>query len=199
MAYRRARPQHGRRRPYEILSGAPPSSVEVPPQLPGQPIFDWRELQRWNIPESRLPAGSVSASIEVRTSGANTSGTVLIAAGALADSGASDHRAAVRASRAAASRNRKPDRIWRLAADASRRETMSALTSSIAHELSSAHSAAMIHNAEALQMMINDQSRDARRTSTEILADIHDRRRPRRGDHRAPSGDAPQSRAAKRD
>ena len=42
-----------------ILNGAPPASVRVPPQLPGQPIFDWRELQRWGIPESRLPPGSV--------------------------------------------------------------------------------------------------------------------------------------------
>ena len=42
-----------------LLNGASPSSVRVPPQPPGQPIFDWRELQRWGIPESRLPSGSV--------------------------------------------------------------------------------------------------------------------------------------------
>ena len=42
-----------------LLNGAPPSSIRVPPQSPGQPIFDWRELQRWGIPESRLPPGSV--------------------------------------------------------------------------------------------------------------------------------------------
>ncbi len=42
-----------------ILAGAPPRSVIVPPQPPGHPVFDWRELQRWGIPESRLPAGSV--------------------------------------------------------------------------------------------------------------------------------------------
>ena len=43
-----------------ILNGAPPGSIDVPPQQPsGQPIFDWRELQRWGIPESRLPPGSV--------------------------------------------------------------------------------------------------------------------------------------------
>jgi PAS domain S-box-containing protein len=28
-------------------------------QGPGAPSFDWRELRRWNIPENRLPAGSV--------------------------------------------------------------------------------------------------------------------------------------------
>ena len=42
-----------------LLNGAPPGSINVPPQRPGQPIFDWRELQRWGIPESRLPPGSV--------------------------------------------------------------------------------------------------------------------------------------------
>jgi PAS domain S-box-containing protein len=42
-----------------ILAGAPPRSVRVPPQPPGRPVFDWRELQRWGISESRLPAGSV--------------------------------------------------------------------------------------------------------------------------------------------
>jgi hypothetical protein len=42
-----------------LLNGAAPASIHVPPQLAGQPVFDWRELQRWGIPESRLPAGSV--------------------------------------------------------------------------------------------------------------------------------------------
>ena len=38
-----------------LLNGAAPNSIHVPPQLLGQPMFDWRELQRWGIPESRLP------------------------------------------------------------------------------------------------------------------------------------------------
>ena len=42
-----------------LLNGAPPRSISVPPQSPGPPTFDWRELQRWGIPESRLPPGSV--------------------------------------------------------------------------------------------------------------------------------------------
>ena len=42
-----------------LLYGASPGSIRVPPQVPAQPIFDWRELQRWGIPESRLPPGSV--------------------------------------------------------------------------------------------------------------------------------------------
>ncbi len=43
----------------EILRGRPageipPVRLETPP-----PTYDWRELRRWNIPESRLPEGSV--------------------------------------------------------------------------------------------------------------------------------------------
>ena len=42
-----------------LLNGVPPESIRLPTQLQGQPTFDWRELQRWGIPESRLPSGSI--------------------------------------------------------------------------------------------------------------------------------------------
>ncbi len=57
-----------------------------------------------------------------------------------------------------------------LAADASRRQTMSALTTSMAHELGQPLSS-MIHNAEALQAMV-DADRATSGTTTEILTDI---------------------------
>jgi signal transduction histidine kinase len=152
----------------QILNGAPASTVRVPPQLPGRPTFDWRELQRWNIPESRLPAGSV-----VRYRGPSLwreyRGTVLTAAGALAIQSLliiallhqrrERHRAELE--------NR---RNLALAADANRRATMSALTSSIAHELGQPLSA-MMYNAQALQLMVtaNGVSSD---TLGEILSDI---------------------------
>jgi signal transduction histidine kinase len=41
-----------------ILSGEAPSNIKTPPVGFGTPKFDWRELQRWNIAESRLPPGS---------------------------------------------------------------------------------------------------------------------------------------------
>lgn len=41
-----------------ILRGEEPGSISIPPQEPGTPQFDWRELSRWHIPESRLPPGS---------------------------------------------------------------------------------------------------------------------------------------------
>jgi signal transduction histidine kinase len=42
-----------------LLRGESPQSVNLPSQRPGQPSYDWRELQRWNISEARLPAGSL--------------------------------------------------------------------------------------------------------------------------------------------
>jgi signal transduction histidine kinase len=41
-----------------ILSGEKPSDIKLPPTRYATPKFDWRELQRWGISESRLPAGS---------------------------------------------------------------------------------------------------------------------------------------------
>jgi signal transduction histidine kinase len=42
-----------------ILKGAVPSDLKVPPQGPGAPQYDWRELQHWNISEDRLPPASI--------------------------------------------------------------------------------------------------------------------------------------------
>jgi signal transduction histidine kinase len=41
-----------------ILGGELPGDISVPPIGFARPKFDWREMQRWNIAESRLPAGS---------------------------------------------------------------------------------------------------------------------------------------------
>ncbi|MGC2078107.1 MAG: hypothetical protein WA728_19145 [Xanthobacteraceae bacterium] len=41
-----------------ILDGETPGDIRTPPIGFGTPKFDWRELQRWNISESRLPSGS---------------------------------------------------------------------------------------------------------------------------------------------
>ena len=42
-----------------ILNGERPDSIKTPPVGLGVPVYDWRELQRWNISEARLPPGSV--------------------------------------------------------------------------------------------------------------------------------------------
>jgi signal transduction histidine kinase len=41
-----------------ILNGEKPESVETMPVTAGSPVYDYRELKRWGIEESRLPPGS---------------------------------------------------------------------------------------------------------------------------------------------
>ena len=151
-----------------ILAGESPATMRPPPQLLGDPIYDWRELKRWHIPESRLPVGSI---VRFRP-----------------PSLWAEHRLAVVATLAALAlqgllitlllferRGRQHAEYQSrtnldLAADANRRATVSALTTSIGHELGQPLSA-IAHNAQALQLLV-----EARRASPEatgeILADI---------------------------
>jgi signal transduction histidine kinase len=151
-----------------LLDGAAPKSINVPLRLPGQPTFDWRELQRWGISESRLPPGSIVRHRAPSLWSAYQS-TVLSAIGVLAVQslliiGLLYQRSARRRAELESRNN------LALAADASRRLTMSALTSSIAHELGQPLSS-MIHNAQAGRMMIT-ADRATPDTIGEILADI---------------------------
>ncbi len=41
-----------------IMNGESAGSIRTPPLGPGAPVYDWRELKRWGISESRLPPGS---------------------------------------------------------------------------------------------------------------------------------------------
>lgn len=41
-----------------LLNGENAEAIKVPPVGMGAPKFDWREMQRWRIPEARLPSGS---------------------------------------------------------------------------------------------------------------------------------------------
>lgn len=41
-----------------MLRGEPAGSIQTPAQVAGGPVYDWRELKRWGISESRLPPGS---------------------------------------------------------------------------------------------------------------------------------------------
>jgi signal transduction histidine kinase len=134
-----------------LLNGAAPASVRLPPQRRGQPIFDRRELERWGIAESRLPANSI---VRYRAPSLWSAyrGTVLTTVGVLTVQsvlivGLLYQRRARQRAESDSRRN------LALAADASRRLTMAALTSSIAHELGQPLSS-MIHNAQAGRMML---------------------------------------------
>jgi PAS domain S-box-containing protein len=41
-----------------ILNGESPAAIHIPPLRPDKPVYDWRELKRWGIPESKLPLGN---------------------------------------------------------------------------------------------------------------------------------------------
>jgi len=152
-----------------ILNGASPSDLRAAPQLRGRPIYDWRELQRWGIAESRLPPGSLvryrgpSLWSEYKVPVLSAAGALLIQA--LLIIGLLLERRARRRAEIDSRRN------LALAADTSRREAVSALSGSISHELSQPLSA-MILNAEALQMMLL-ANRATPETSGEVLSDIH--------------------------
>jgi len=151
-----------------LLNGSPPASIRVPAQRPGPPRFDWRELRRWGIAESRLPAGSI---VSFRSPGLWQEHRLMVvsAAGALLVqslliTGLLYQRRARRRAEVDSRKN------LALAADASRRETMSALTSSIAHELVQPLTS-MIHNAQAARLMIA-ADRATPQEVGEILSDI---------------------------
>ncbi len=151
-----------------LLNGAPTSSINVPVQQPNQRIFDWRELQRWGIAESRLPPGSVvryrSPTLWREHRGTVLSAGTAVVVQALLILGLLYQRHARQRAEIESRRN------LALAADASRRQTMSALTSSIAHELIQPLSS-VIHNAHAGRMMIT-ANRATPDTLGEILSDI---------------------------
>jgi signal transduction histidine kinase len=151
-----------------LLNGAPPGSINIPPQRPDQPTFDWRELQRWGIAETRLPAGSVvrnrAPSLWRAYRGIVLSALGVLAVQSLLIGGLLYQRRARRRAESDSRRNLS------LAADVARRQTMSALTSSIGHELGQPLGSIM-YNAQAGRMMIG-ANRATPDTLEEILSDI---------------------------
>jgi FixJ family two-component response regulator len=44
----------------DILQGTPPAKdISEFLNVPAVPMFDWRQLRRWNLSESALPKGSI--------------------------------------------------------------------------------------------------------------------------------------------
>ena len=150
-----------------ILEGAKPEDIPVEAARMS-PIFDWRQVQRWGINPSPLPVGSVimfrEPSVWDRYGGYIISAVGVLTVQSLLIVGLLYQRRARRRAEIESRRN------LALAADASRRQTMSALTSSIAHELGQPLSS-MIHNAQAGRMMIT-ANRATPDTMGEILSDI---------------------------
>jgi signal transduction histidine kinase len=151
-----------------ILDGESPSRITVPLLARGRAAFDARELQRWDIPEARLPPGS-----DVRFAGPSLwhdyRREVLVALGVLVLQ--SLLVIALLYQRGARRRAEADGRSHlALAADANRRVTMTALTGSIAHELGQPLNA-ILHNAQAAEMLVAS-GRATPETLRAILADI---------------------------
>jgi signal transduction histidine kinase len=138
---------------FRILTGTRAQDIPIE-AMNVAPVFDWRQLQRWSISEARLPPGSV-----VRFRGPSLWGDyrreVVAALGVLILQsllivGLLYHRRARQRAEVASRRS------LALAADAHRRVTMSALSGSLAHELSQPLNA-ILHNAQAGEMLVTSQ------------------------------------------
>jgi len=131
--------------------------------------FDARQLERWNIDERRLPAGSIIA-FRDPSLWRDYRGQVLAFSAALAlqlalIAGLLYERRARRKAEIDSRRNLS------LAASIERRASVAALTGSIAHELNQPLGA-ILHNAQAAEMLIAS-NRATLPDLQEILRDIH--------------------------
>jgi signal transduction histidine kinase len=151
-----------------VLRGEPAASIPVASPNLNISEVDWRQLRRWAIPESRVPEGT-----RIRFAAPSlwdryriyilAALAVLIAQTALIAALLYQRRARQRA-------ELESRRHLTLAADANRRATVSALTGSIAHELSQPLNS-ILHNAQAGEMLIA-ANRGTPEVLQEILSDI---------------------------
>ena len=151
-----------------ILAGETPANVQTPPVGFAPPKFDWRELQRWVIDESNLPAGSTVAFREPtfweqhRWSVLGALAIVLFQAAIIA---ALLFERLRRRSAEDASRRRLLELT-----QMNRSTTVSAMSSSIAHELNQPLGA-ILNNVSAAQLLLAKDPPDLDEIR-EILADI---------------------------
>jgi signal transduction histidine kinase len=151
-----------------IMNGEAPGAIKTPPIEFGTPKFDSRELQRWNISESRLPAGS---QVYFRPPGIweqyRSQVTVGVAALLIQAMIISwlifERRRRYFAEAEANSRRREVVRLNRVT-------TANVLSSSIAHELNQPLGA-ILSNTEAAQMLLKTDPPDLTQIG-EILSDI---------------------------
>ena len=151
-----------------ILGGEPPGNIKTPPLEFGTPKYDWRELQRWNISESRLPVGS---EIDFRAPGPweqyrwqITAGVAaLLLQAAIITWLVIEHRRRHFAEAEATSRRREVVRLNRIT-------TANVLSSSIAHEINQPLGA-ILSNTEAAPMLLKVSPPDLKQIG-EILSDI---------------------------
>jgi signal transduction histidine kinase len=151
-----------------ILGGEAPGDTNTPPIKAGTPRYDWRELQRWNISESRLPTGSEiyfrSPRMWEQYWPQMTAGLAALLLQAMIISWLIlERRRRYFAEAEASSRRREVVRLNRVT-------TANVLSSSIAHELNQPLGA-ILSNTEAAQMLLKASPPDLTQIG-EILSDI---------------------------
>jgi signal transduction histidine kinase len=151
-----------------ILSGEAAGDIKTPPIEFGTPKFDSRELQRWNISESRLPAGSEVHFREPGLWGQYWPQVTAVLAALLLQAVIIswllvERRWRYFAQGEATSRRREVVRLNRVT-------TANVLSSSIAHELNQPLGA-ILSNTEAAQMLLKANPPDLTQIG-EILSDI---------------------------
>ncbi|MFK4383008.1 ATP-binding protein [Bradyrhizobium sp. USDA 223] len=158
-----------------ILGGAKPSSITYVPTAFAAPRYDWRELQRWGISESRLPPGSAILFREPSIWQRYHWQMLMIAAVFLVQAGLISGLLHERRRRQVAEVESR-QRLTELA-HVNRYSAVGELTTSIAHELNQPLGS-ILTNAETAELMLKAAQPDLVEIQ-QILADI------RRDDQRA--------------
>jgi signal transduction histidine kinase len=158
-----------------ILNGESTASIPVGPGDVVRPMFDWRQMQRWGVRSSRLPAGSAILFREPTLWDQYrwqilTVATVLLLQTALIARLVREHR------RRNVAEVQARQRMAELA-HMNRRATAGEMSASLAHELNQPLGA-ILSNAEAAEILLNSPSPKLAEIK-EILGDI------RRDDERA--------------
>jgi signal transduction histidine kinase len=151
-----------------ILDGEPPGSMQPLSLGPGTPTYDWRELKRWNISESRLPPGSIvrfrEATMWTQYRWYTIAALAIIALQAVLIADLLLQHTRRRRSETDLQRNREQ------LAHVTRVSTMGELATSLAHELNQPLTA-ILSNAQAAQRFLNAKPADLKEVR-EILDDI---------------------------
>ena len=134
-----------------ILAGTPATAVDLPAPLIPRPYVDWRELRRWGVPESLVPADSVVMFREPSIWEQYSNHVLAVVLGLALQSGLiagllfQRHRRR-RAELEAAHQRKQLERLTRIT-------TLGSLSTSIAHELNQPLTA-ILANAQAVRRFI---------------------------------------------
>jgi signal transduction histidine kinase len=151
-----------------VLDGETADSIPVTKLDAVKPVFDWRQLERWAVPASALPAGSEvrfrppGASVQTYAQTAAVAGVVFVLAGV---TGFAFYEHAKRRRAEASTRQR----IGELAL-VNRQATAGEMSAAIAHELNQPLGA-ILNNTEAAELILNSNSPNIIQLR-ELLSDI---------------------------